>query len=356
MFRGARVLRDARGEVAVLLDIQGLTMAGRAETVVQDVSIAVGEDESVGIVGESGAGKSLTTRAVLRLLPPGVRQRAGTITFGGRDVSRMSKSELRGLRGRDIGYVPQDPLTSLDPLLPVGEQITEVLRAHSSVRFRVLADLAEIGAGLGLRRGRRKLYEQAAAMLEQVGIPEPYERAHQYPGTFSGGMRQRAVIAAAIALQPKLLIADEATTALDATIERGVLDLLRGLRRSRGMSLLLVSHDLDVIAWSCDRAYVMYQGRVMESAPVDSLLGEPRHPYTAALVSSSRLVKTGGPGAAVSDRASSMLSASGCPFAPRCPRVQAICRTEFPQRQATGSQQEYWCHNPIPTARATEHD
>jgi oligopeptide/dipeptide ABC transporter ATP-binding protein len=331
----------------VLLDIRDLTITGRGRAVVQDVSITVGQNESVGIVGESGSGKTMTTRAVLQLLPPGVRQAGGTVSFRQRDIARLGKSELRRLRGRDIGYVPQDPFASLDPLLTVGEQITEVVRAHAPGRARLLAGIVEIAAGIGLRRRRRQMFEQAASMLEQVGITEAYERARQYPGTFSGGMRQRAVIAAAIVLRPALLIADEPTTALDATIERGVLDLLRELRRNQGMSLLLVSHDLDVIAWSCDRAYVMYQGRVMESAPVAALLRDPRHPYTAALVSSSRLVKTGGaPRAGIEDREYPVPPGAGCPFAPRCPRVQPQCPAVAPPRSSAGRDHEYWCHNP----------
>jgi peptide/nickel transport system ATP-binding protein len=337
----------------VLLDVRDLTMTGRGRAVVNHASIAVDENESVGIVGESGSGKSLTTRAVLRLLPPGVRQTAGTITYGPSDVTRLSRSGLRGLRGRDIGYVPQDPLASLDPLLTVGEQVTEVLRAHAAPRWRLGADFAEIAAGMGLRPRRRQMFARAASMLEQVGITDAAERARQYPGAFSGGMRQRAVIAAAIALEPALLIADEPTTALDATIERGVLDLLKDLRRRRGMSLLLVSHDLDVIAWSCDRAYVMYQGRVMESAPVPVLLSQPRHPYTAALISSSRLVKTGGAAhVPVTGTERPAAAADGCPFAPRCPRVQPACRDAFPARQQAAPGHDFWCHNPVPAPPA----
>jgi peptide/nickel transport system ATP-binding protein len=338
----------------MLLDIRKLTISASGTPVLSDVSICVDQNEAVGIVGESGSGKTLTTRAVTRLLPPGVRLSAGSITFASKEIGPLRERDLRQIRGREIGYIPQDPLASLNPLLPVGEQITEVLRAHAPVRSRLLADIVEIAAGMGVRLHRRRMFEQAAAMLEQVGITDPYERARQYPGTFSGGMRQRAVIAAAIALKPSLLIADEPTTALDATVARGVLDLLRSLRESQGMSLLLVSHDLDVIAWMCDRAYVMYQGRVMESAPVEVLLSAPRHPYTAALVESSRLVKSGraaDPRAAY--RPDMQHSATGCPFAPRCPRVLPVCWTAPLPRTMTAPQQEHWCHNPIPDKKAS---
>jgi peptide/nickel transport system ATP-binding protein len=338
----------------MLLDIRNLTITANGTPVVRDVSITVARNEAVGIVGESGSGKTLTTRAVPKLLPPGVRRSAGSITFASKEIDSLRERELRQMRGRDIGYIPQDPLASLNPLLPVGEQITEVVRAHAPVRSRLLADIAEIAAGMGVRIHRRRVFDQAAAMLEQVGITDPYERARQYPGTFSGGMRQRAVIAAAIALKPALLIADEPTTALDATVERGVLDLLRNLRESQGMSLLLVSHDLDVVGWMCDRAYVMYQGRVMESAPIELLLSAPRHPYTAALVESSRLVKSGG-GAdpQVRDGLDMKHATTGCPFAPRCPRALPVCWTEPLARKVTASQHEHWCHNPIPDKEAS---
>ena len=337
----------------MLLDIRNLTITAQGTPVVRDVSITVGQDEAVGIVGESGSGKTLTTRAVPKLLPPGTQRTAGTIAFNSKEIGSLRKRDLRQLRGQDIGYIPQDPLASLNPLLPVGEQITEVIRAHAPVRSRLLADIAEIAAGMGVRIHRRRMLEQAAMMLEEVGITDPYERARQHPGTFSGGMRQRAVIAAAIALKPALLIADEPTTALDATVERGVLDLLRSLRASQGMSLLLVSHDLDVIAWMCDRAYVMYQGRVMESAPVGTLLTAPRHPYTAALIQSSRLVKSsGGPGPEAGDAPGLGHTATGCPFAPRCPRVLPVCRAAPLPRTVTAPQHEHWCHNPIPAKEA----
>ena len=259
----------------MLLDIREVTIAS-TRVHVDRVSMQVSEGESVGIVGESGSGKSLTTRAIFGLLPSGVRQTHGSVLVRDREVSAMKKAQLRELRGSTVGYIPQDPLAALNPLLTVGEQITEVLRMHRPGRSRLAADTAEILAGIGIRRPRtRREIVQAAQMLDEVGITNAAERARQYPGSFSGGMRQRAVIAAAIALRPPLVVADEPTTALDATVERAVLDLIGDLRRQLGMALLMVSHDLDVIRWSCDRAYVMYQGRVVESGPVTDLFVRP---------------------------------------------------------------------------------
>jgi peptide/nickel transport system ATP-binding protein len=342
----------------VLLDIRDLTVAS-TRMLVDGVSMQVSDGESVGIVGESGSGKSLTTRAIFGLLPSGVRQTHGSVLVRDRDVSTMTNAQLREVRGPTVGYIPQDPLAALNPLLPVGEQITEVLRVHRSGRSRLLADTAEILAGIGIRRPRtrREIMQRAVQMLDEVGISNPAERARQYPGSFSGGMRQRAVIAAAIALRPPLVVADEPTTALDATVERAVLDLIGDLRQQLGMALLIVSHDLDVVRWSCDRAYVMYQGRVMESAPVSDLFAAPRHPYTAMLLASSRLTVTNDaePVATITreQRTGPMI---GCPFVSRCPRALDRCRTIRPEASSDAPQHDYWCHNPIPTGLATKYD
>jgi oligopeptide/dipeptide ABC transporter ATP-binding protein len=242
----------------------------------------------------------------------------------------LSSKEMQDIRGKDIAMIFQDPFACLHPMHRVGDQIVEAILVHADI-------------------SKKQAERQAVELLREVGIPRAGDRFKDFPHQFSGGMRQRVMIAMALVHSPSVLIADEPTTALDATIEREVLDLLRRLREDMGMSLLLVSHDLDVIAWSCDRAYVMYQGRVMESAPVAVLLGDPRHPYTDALISSSRLVRASdGPGAVVSDRVRPALEANGCPFAPRCPRAQPVCEETFPERQKSGPGHDYWCHNPIP--------
>ena len=332
----------------MLLDIRGVTIASEDRILVDGVSMEVGEGESVGVVGESGSGKSLTTRAIFGLLPSGVHQTHGSVRVRDRDVGTMKREELRELRGVTVGYVPQDPLTALNPLLTVGEQVTEVLRVHAADRSGVLADTAEILAGIGIRRPRRRreIMQQAAQMLEGVGIANARERARQYPGTFSGGMRQRAVIAAAIALRPPLVVADEPTTALDATVERAILDLLGELRRELGMALLLVSHDLDVIRWSCDRAYVMYEGHVVETASVQDLFVAPRHPYTEMLLASSQLAITDSTVRTARVARERGRRGVGCPFAPRCPRVLDRCWTTRPLGAIAGRAHEYWCHNP----------
>lgn len=340
----------------MLLDIREVSI-GTAQMLVDSVSMHVAEGESVGIVGESGSGKSLTTRAVFGLLPTGVRQTHGSVLVRDRDVSAMNDAQLRELRGPTVGYVPQDPLTALNPLLTVGEQITEVLRVHRPRSWWPVADAAEILAGIGIRRRRtrREILQRATHMLDEVGITNASERARQYPGAFSGGMRQRAVIAAAIALRPPLIVADEPTTALDATVERAVLDLIGELRQHLGMALLLVSHDLDVIRWSCDRAYVMYQGRVAESGPVSELFATPRHPYTAMLLASSRLtINTAAPAEPVTAIARDPQSGRviGCPFVARCPRALDQCLTVQPKAASAGREHDYWCHNPIQLGQA----
>jgi oligopeptide/dipeptide ABC transporter ATP-binding protein len=332
----------------MVLAVRDLTVRAGGREVVDGVSLRVGEGESVGIVGESGSGKSLTARAVLDLLPPGVGRTGGSVVFRDRELTGLAEPALRRLRGPEIGYVPQDPLASLDPLLTVGEQLTEVLRVHRPGRRGPASDAVEILAGFGIRRRRGRMFAQAAELLEQVGIDRPRERARQYPGDFSGGMRQRAVIAAAIALKPALMVADEPTTALDATVERGVLDLLRRLREDIGMALLLVSHDLDVIAWTCERAYVFYRGQVMETGPVGALIEAPRHPYTAALIESSGLLKAGETRQRTTARERVAEPGAGCPFAPRCPRALPVCADVRPGAAGAGPDHEFWCHNPRP--------
>ena len=332
----------------MVLAVRDLTIRAGERAVVDGVSLRVDAGESVGIVGESGSGKSLTSRAVLDLLPPGVRRTGGSVVFRGRELTGLGEPELRRLRGPEIGYVPQDPLAALDPLLTVGEQLTEVLRVHRPGRRGPWSDAVEILAGFGVRRGRRRMYDQAAELLAQVGIDRPRERARQHPGGFSGGMRQRAVIAAAVALKPALMVADEPTTALDATVERGVLDLLGRLRREIGMALLLVSHDLDVIAWTCERAYVCLQGQVMETGPVDRLIDAPRHPYTAELIESSGLVKAGGTRRRTGGRERTGDVDGGCPFASRCARALPVCGRVRPGPAEAGPAHEFWCHNPRP--------
>jgi oligopeptide/dipeptide ABC transporter ATP-binding protein len=235
---------------------------------VDGVSLTVAEGEAVGLVGESGCGKSVTSLAVMRLLPePPARIARGKIVFGGRDLASAPESELRALRGQQIAMIFQEPMTALNPVLTVGAQIGEGLRHHR---------------GLSASEAWKKSVE----LLVKVGIPGPEERAHCYPHQLSGGMRQRVMIATALACGPKLLLADEPTTALDVTIQAQILDLLASLRRELSMSLLLVTHDLGVVADFVDRVVVMYAGKVVEEADVGALFASPRHPYTRGLLKS----------------------------------------------------------------------
>jgi len=285
--------------------------AGGVVKSVDGLSFRIDRGETLALVGESGSGKSVTALAMLRLLPWPGRVAGGRITFDGRDLSLCSETEMRRVRGTDIGIVFQEPMTSLNPVLTVGAQISERLHVH---------------AGLT----RRQALRRAVEMLERVRIPEPQRRATDYPHQMSGGMRQRVMIAMALACGPKLLIADEPTTALDVTIQAQILDLMRSLQAEFGMATLFITHDLGVVAEMADRVVVMYAGRAVEQAAVRSIFAEPRMPYTRALLRSIPRVDRGG-GArqrleAISGNVphpSSVLP--GCAFHPRCTDGQPPC-------------------------------
>ena len=287
--------------------------------VVQDVSFEMAEGEALGIVGESGSGKSITSLALLRMVPkPGAV--SGDIFFEGQDVGSFGEKDLRAMRGSKLSMIFQDPMTSLNPFLPVWVQIAEVTRQH-------------------LGHSRAEARDHAVHMLEAVGIPDAASRATEYPHQFSGGMRQRVMIAISLACKPKLLIADEPTTALDVTIQAQILDLLRERRRDSQAALILITHDLGIIAENADRVMVMYAGRVMESAPVAELFRNPQNPYTRALLRcipeagrrEGRLFQIAGQPPDVS-----ALQPDQCPFAERCPEVVDRCRREHPPLHAAG--------------------
>jgi len=299
---------------------------------VRDVSFDVGAGEVLGIVGESGSGKSVTLRSILRLLRPPTRI-SGKVLWGGDDLIQASPRRMRQVTGGEISMIFQEPMTALNPVLTVGEQILESLRAHEGLR------------GEGAR-------ERAVELLDLVGIPSPSERLHAYPHEFSGGMRQRAMIAIALASSPRLLLADEPTTALDVTIQDQILKLLLRLREQLGMSVILVTHDLGVVAQTCDRVAVMYAGRLVETAPVRALFTRPRHAYTLGLRLS--LPSSGSrrqplkpiPGAPPDLRA----LPPGCPFAPRCDFVTDACRADEPRRERVDDQHTSACihHDELP--------
>lgn len=302
----------AETAVETVLSVRDLRVryvtAQRTVHAVNGVSFDVRQGEIFGLVGESGCGKSATLRALIGLLPKPAAQVEGHVLYGDDDLVTMSDRRLRATRGPEISMIFQDPMTYLNPVLTVGEQITETLRQHTDL-------------------GRRARRARAAELMKLVGIPVPERRLKQYPHQFSGGMRQRVLIAIALACGPKVLLADEPTTALDVTIQDQILRLLRDLRERLRMSVVLVSHDLGVIVQTCDRVAVMYGGQVVETALVGELLKRPKHPYTVGLVES--LPRRANPSRYLKPIAGSPPSLreapSGCVFHPRCPLAEPAC-------------------------------
>ena len=299
---------------------------------VNGISFEIEKGETLGIVGESGCGKSVTSLALLGILPRAGRVTAGTARFEGRDLLTLSDRELRGIRGREIAMIFQDPMTSLDPVLTIGRQIREGLETH-----------------LGMSRDASTT--RAAELLDQVGIPSARARLRDYPHQFSGGMRQRAMIAMALACEPRLLIADEPTTALDVTIQAQILELLRELIRDRDTALILITHDLGVVAGMCERVHVMYAGMFAETGSANDLFARPRHPYTVGLLQSvPRLdAERGRKLQPIEGFPRDMLSApTACPFAPRCRYVTEGCLSEVPSLRELGPGHKVRCINPTP--------
>jgi oligopeptide transport system ATP-binding protein len=303
-----------------LLDVEGLEAQFKTNEglihAINGVSFTLRKGETIGLVGESGSGKTVTMLHVLRLLPtPPAQVTGGSVRFLGRDLLGLSSAEMRDVRGRQIGIVFQDPMTSLNAVLTIGRQITETLEVH-----------------LGMSGAQAKT--RAAELLDLVGIPKARDRLRSYPHEFSGGMRQRAMIAMALACGPQILIADEPTTALDVTIQAQIVELVKRLREELGMAMIWITHDLGIIAGLAQRVIVMYAGCLIEEAPVKELYARPRHPYTIGLLGSLPRVDA--------DRQRNTLTSiegqppvllqkpSSCPFAPRCPYVVARCRQENP--------------------------
>ncbi len=302
-----------------LLEVEGLevrfwTSRGTVHAV-NGVSFDIAPGETLGIVGESGCGKSVTSLALLGILPRAGRVTAGTAKFDGAELTTMSDSELRNIRGSQIAMIFQDPMTSLNPVLSIGRQIREPLETH-----------------LGLNK--KGALDRAAELLNQVGIPSARARLNDYPHQFSGGMRQRAMIAMALACEPKILIADEPTTALDVTIQAQILDLLRALVSERDTALIMITHDLGVVAGICERVEVMYAGTFVESGAAEQIFGQPRHPYTLGLLESVPRIDSRRSAALnpIPGRPRDMLQApASCPFAPRCRFQQSRCVAELPE-------------------------
>jgi oligopeptide transport system ATP-binding protein len=318
---------------APVLDVRGLktvfrTRGGEVHPV-NSVSFQLAPGELLGVVGESGSGKSVTMMSLIGLLPsPPADVREGQVLLDGRDLLKVSKEELRSVRGAKIGFVFQDPMTSLNPVFTVGSQIMEPLREH-----------------LGMSKEQAAV--RAAELLELVGIPDARKRLASYPHQFSGGMRQRVMIAIALACDPKVLIADEPTTALDVTIQAQILELVRELRSKLGMAIVWITHDLGVIAGIADRVMVMYGGQVVEQAPVKELFANPRHPYTRALLKTiPSLTGARATRLQVIEGQPPILAGppTACPFRARCAHAFDSCARENPQRRPVGHGHDVACH------------
>ena len=319
----------------ILLSVDNLeihfTGDGGTVRAVDDVSFALERGETLGIVGESGSGKSVTCNAVMRLVPtPPGRYAGGRIRFEGRELLTASIADVRKLRGNQISMIFQDPMTSLNPFLRVSRQLTEVLELHQ-------------------RMAKKQARRAAIEMLEMVGIPDAAGRFDQFPHQFSGGMRQRVMIAMALLCKPKLLIADEPTTALDVTIQAQILELIRDMREKVGTSVILVTHDLGVVAGMADEILVMYAGKVAEYAEVNDLFRRPRHPYTEGLLRSIPRVDTGDHSRLRSIRGLPPVVSHmppGCPFEPRCDYARDACGARYPERVDFGPDHHVHCHDP----------
>jgi oligopeptide/dipeptide ABC transporter ATP-binding protein len=314
----------------VILEVEGLTTDFPGETgrvpVVDDVSLSIGRGEVVALVGESGCGKSLTALSILRLVPRPGRIAAGSIRLEGSDIRGLSVPEMRQVRGHRISMIFQEPMTSLNPVARVGDQVTEAIRLHESVDKRA---------------ARRRVLE----LFERVGIPDPEDRLDAYPHQLSGGLKQRVMIAMALATRPRLLIADEPTTALDVTIQAQILELLRELQRDLGMSILLITHDLGIVNEMADRVAVMYTGRLIEEGDRVDILGGPRHPYTEGLLRS--IPARGRPGERLSEIPGVVPPPAqwpaGCRFSTRCDRVFEPCAARVPESTALGGGHRVCC-------------
>jgi len=320
---------------APLLQVEDLSVIARLDqrdvAVVDRLSFSLDEGEILGLVGESGSGKTMACRALMRLLPsPKLRLEGTAVRLAGTDLLQLDDAGMRRMRGRELGMIFQNPSSHLDPLMRIGEQIAEGIRLHQGA-------------------SRREARAEAIEVLRQVGIPDPQSRVDNYPHEFSGGMRQRAMIAVALGCSPRVLIADEPTTALDVTVQAQILRLLLELRDRRGLSMILISHDLGVVAQTCDSIAVMYAGRLCEHGSKTQVLARPQHPYSAGLLachpaaeSTQRLMNTiGGQPPLLGDMP------PGCRFGPRCAKASAICHERLPELQETEPGHRLACHTPL---------
>ncbi len=317
------------------LEIQNLTVSFSTTKgkliAVNGISFHLNPGETLALVGESGCGKTVSALSILRLLPePPAEILSGKIIFDGQDLLSLRAKVLQDLRGHSISMIFQDPMTSLNPVLTVGEQIAETLLRHTAMN-------------------RREALQKSADLLSRVELPSPKEKLQYYPHQLSGGMRQRVMIAMALACSPRVLIADEPTTALDVLIQAQILELLENLKKETGMSILIITHDLGVVAEIAQRVLVMYAGEIVESGPAKALLKSPFHPYTKGLIASiPKLGTKKRPGARLEEIPGNVPSLdqrpSGCPFYPRCSWAMEICKTQNPQLRMIEAQRQVSCH------------
>ena len=315
----------------VLLEIKDLcvefkTMAGTVHAV-DHLSYTLHRSEKLGIVGESGSGKSVSSLAMMQLIPnPPGKITDGQILYNGKDLVQLSEREMQKIRGNDISMIFQEPMTSLNPIIRCGRQIAESLQLHRGMK-------------------KKEAMEEAIHMMQAVGIANPAARAYEYPHQMSGGMRQRVMIAMALACQPQILIADEPTTALDVTIQAQILDLIRGLNREMNTSVVFITHDLGVVSELCDTVIVMYNGHIVEKAPAADIFREPLHPYTQGLLSAiPRITKERKPLSTIEGMVPNPVERiQGCRFGPRCPKACERCRMEEPPMVSVGEDRQVRC-------------
>ncbi|MEE1880787.1 ABC transporter ATP-binding protein [Pseudomonas soli] len=318
-----------------LLQVRELSVIARADqrdiTLVDRLSFDLDQGEILGLVGESGSGKTLACRGLMRLLPsPNLRLEGQAVRLAGNDLLRLDEAGMRRMRGRELGMIFQNPSSHLDPLMRIGAQIAEGIRLHQGA-------------------SRREARAEAIEVLRQVGIPDPKTRVDSYPHEFSGGMRQRAMIAVALGCNPNVLIADEPTTALDVTVQAQILRLLLELRDRRGLSMILISHDLGVVAQTCDSIAVMYAGRLCEHGAKQALLSQPRHPYSAGLLACHPATRRHAGLMNTIAGQPPLLDAlpAGCRFEPRCPQATPDCRAQLPELRVIAPGHRLACHTPL---------